>query len=381
MTTTKTADIAATTAQINDLAKIGCDIIRVAVPDAASADAIGKIRENITIPLVADIHFDHKLALRAIAAGADKIRINPGNIGSAAGASRAGSREHIKAIADACNRKNIPIRIGVNSGSLEKKILKKYGGVTPEAMVESAMNHIALLNKYDFGNIWLSAKSSSVPLTVKTYRLLHEQIKYPLHVGVTEAGTEYNGIIKSSIGIGALLLDGIGDSIRVSLTAPPEKEIKAAKALLKALGLRPGIDLISCPTCGRCNIDVIGMANEVEKRLSKDKERNLTIAVMGCAVNGPGEAKRADYGIAGIGIGKTGSGESGANESGEDEPGADKPGSGKTNTGETNADTTNAGKTNTGEGVIFVKGKIIKKVTMDKLVDELFIAMDNQRTH
>ncbi|MCL2539600.1 MAG: flavodoxin-dependent (E)-4-hydroxy-3-methylbut-2-enyl-diphosphate synthase, partial [Oscillospiraceae bacterium] len=288
-----------------------------------------KIKENITIPLVADIHFDHKLALRAIAAGADKIRINPGNIGN---------KEHIKAIADACNQKNIPIRIGVNSGSLEKKILEKYGGVTPEAMVESTMNHIALLNKFDFDNIWLSAKSSSVPLTVKTYRLLHEQTKYPLHLGVTEAGTEFSGIIKSSIGIGALLLDGIGDTIRVSLTAPPEKEIEAAKSLLKALGLRPGIDIISCPTCGRCNIDVLGIASEVGKRLGKNNEHNLTIAVMGCAVNGPGEAKQADYGIAGVG----------------------------------------AGKTDADKGVIFAKGKIIKKTPMDKLVDELFNVMATQ---
>ena len=377
MTTTKTADIAATTVQINDLAKIGCDVIRVAVPDAASADAIGKIRENITIPLIADIHFDHKLALRAIAAGADKIRINPGNIGSAAGGSRAGNHEHINAIADACNRKNIPIRIGVNSGSLEKKILEKYGGVTPEAMVESTLNHIKLLNKYDFDNIWLSAKSSSVPLTVKTYRLLQKQTDYPLHVGVTEAGTEYNGIIKSSIGIGALLLDGIGDSIRVSLTAPPEKEIEAAKALLKALGLRPGVDIISCPTCGRCNIDVIGMANEVEKRLGKDNENNLTIAVMGCAVNGPGEAKQADFGIAGVGVGKTGAGEVGAGEVGAGETGAGEVGTGEGGEGKTGACEVGAGKTGAGEGVIFAKGKIIKKVPMDKLVDELFIAMDN----
>ena len=361
MTTTKTADIAATTAQINELAKIGCDIIRVAVPDAASADAISKIKENIAIPLVADIHFDHKLALRAIDAGADKVRINPGNIASAAGGKSAGykaagggvgNQEHIKAIADACNRKNIPIRIGVNSGSLEKKILEKYGGVTPEAMVESIMNHIALLNRYDFDNIWLSAKSSSVPLTVKTYRLLHQQTKYPLHLGVTEAGTEYNGIIKSSVGIGALLLDGIGDTIRVSLTAPPVKEIEAAKALLKALGLRPGTDIISCPTCGRCNIDVLGIANEVEKRLGKDNGHNLTIAVMGCAVNGPGEAKQADYGIAGVGAGKTGA-------------------------VETDAAKSNAVKTNAGEGVIFAKGKTIKKVPMDKLVDELFNVMDS----
>jgi len=336
MTKTKTTDTAATIVQINHLASIGCDVIRVAVPDMASADAIGTIKENITIPLVADIHFDHKLALRAIEAGANKIRINPGNIGT---------EENVKAIAKACNKKNIPIRIGVNSGSLEKAILEKHGGVTAEAMVESTMNNIALLNKFDFDNIWLSAKSTSVPLTVKTYRMLHEQTNYPLHLGITEAGTEYNGIIKSSIGIGALLLDGIGDTIRVSLTAEPEREIEAAKALLKALNLRPGIDIISCPTCGRCNIDVIEIAHEVEKRLNEtsffdssiaimqaddnNPLPNLTIAVMGCAVNGPGEAKQADYGIAG----------------------------------------------GDGEGIIFAKGEIINKAPMEQLVEELFKAI------
>ena len=332
MTTTKTADVEATVAQIKRLEQIGCDMIRVAVPDIESADAIGKIKDEISIPLVADIHFDHKLALRAIEAGADKIRINPGNIGS---------HKNVKAVADACNKKNIPIRIGVNSGSLEKNILEKYGGVTAEAMVESTMNHVAILNKFDFDNIWLSAKSSSVPLTVKTYRRLHEQTNYPLHLGITEAGTEYNGIIKSSIGIGALLLDGIGDTIRVSLTAEPEKEIEAAKAILIALGLRPGIDIISCPTCGRCNIDVIKITNEVETRISRlstfnfqpstvpfithTPVYNISIAIMGCAVNGPGEAKQADYGIAG----------------------------------------------GDGEGIIFAKGEIIKKAPMDELVNEL----------
>jgi len=324
MTTTKTTNIEATTAQINNLAKIGCDIIRVAVPDIGSANAIAKIKENITIPLVADIHFDHKLALRAIENGADKIRINPGNIGAS---------ENIKAIAVACNKKKIPIRIGINSGSLEKEILKKYGEVTAEAMVESALYHVKLLNTYDFDNIWLSVKSSNVPLTVKAYRLLHEETNYPLHLGITEAGTEYNGIIKSAIGIGALLLDGIGDTIRVSLTAEPEREIEAAKAILKALHLRPGIDIISCPTCGRCNIDIIKILNEVEKRLESMKKSNssflapnLTIAIMGCAVNGPGEAKQADYGIAG----------------------------------------------GNAEGIIFAKGEIIKKAPMENLVDELF---------
>ena len=329
MTTTKTADIAATVAQIKHMESIGCDIIRVAVPDIESANAIAKIKENITIPLVADIHFDHKLALRSVEAGANAIRINPGNIGPPDG---------VKAIAKACNEKNIPIRIGVNSGSLDKDLLDKYNGPTPEAMVESALRHIEILNKYDFDNIWLSAKSSNVTKTVKTYRLLHQQTKYPLHLGVTEAGTEYNGIIKSSIAIGALLLDGIGDTIRVSLTAPPEKEIEAAKAMLTALGLRPGIDIISCPTCGRCNIDVIAITNEVEKRLAltptATPSQKLTVAIMGCAVNGPGEASQADYGIAG----------------------------------------------GTQEGIIFAKGKIIGKAPMDRLVDELLLqvmATDN----
>jgi len=336
MTNTKTADIEATTAQIKRLEQIGCDIIRVAVPDIESANAITKIKENIKIPLVADIHFDHKLALRAIESGADKIRINPGNIGSS---------ENVKAIADACNKKKIPIRIGVNSGSLEKEVLKKYGGVTPEAMVESTMNHVRLLNKYDFNDIWLSAKASSVPLTIKTYRLLHSLTNYPLHLGITEAGTEFNGIIKSSIGIGALLLDGIGDTIRVSLTAEPEKEIEAAKSILKALNIRPGIDIISCPTCGRCSIDVIKITNEVESRLVELKEENinelkynLTIAIMGCAVNGPGEAKQADYGIAGC----------------------------------------SNGKTSTNEGILFAKGEIIKKAPMKELVNELFNLIKEQ---
>ena len=327
MTKTNTADIAATTKQIGELAAIGCDIIRVAVPDIESADAIAKIKENITIPLVADIHFDHKLALRAIEAGADKIRINPGNIGG---------EDNVKAVAKACNQRKIPIRIGVNSGSLSKEILKKHKKVTPEAMVESALSHVKLLNKFDFDNIWLSAKTSSVPLTVKTYRLLHEQTKYPLHLGITEAGTQYSGTIKSAMGIGALLLDGIGDTIRVSLTADPHEEIKAAKMILQSLNLRPGIDIISCPTCGRCTIDVQKIADELGSFLSHTNmynNKNLTIAVMGCPVNGPGEAKQADYGIAGTG--KTGKNEA-ANE-----------------------------------GIIFAKGKIIKKAHMNELFTEL----------
>jgi len=321
MTTTDTADVEATTRQIKSLTALGCDIVRVAIPNIESAEAIAKIKENISIPLVADIHFDHKLALRAVELGADKIRINPGNIGNNAA---------VKEIADACNSKGIPIRIGVNGGSLEKDILAKHGGVTAEAMVESALGHVALLNKYDFDNIWISAKTSNVPLTVKTYRLLHEQTKYPLHIGITEAGTEYNGIIKNAIGIGALLLDGIGNTIRVSLTAEPEREVIAAKAILKTLGLRPGLDIISCPTCGRCTIDVKNFAKEIEEKLSGLNDKNLTIAVMGCAVNGPGEAAHADYGIAGCG----------------------KAGCSKI-------------------GVFFAKGKQVKKAPVKILVEEL----------
>ena len=321
MTTSKTDDVAETAAQINRLAKLGCDIIRVAVPDMAAADAISDIKERISIPLVADIHFDHRLAIRAAQKGADKIRLNPGNIGG---------YENVRQVVEICKRKNIPIRIGVNGGSISKDILLKHGGVTPEAMLESAMGHIELLNRFDFDDICVSVKASSVPLTVASYRLMHDATSYPLHLGVTEAGTEYAGIIKSSAGIGALLLDGIGSTIRVSLTAQPEREVKAAVELLKALGLRGGFELVSCPTCGRCGVDLIKIANEVEERLEKlTTDTYCSVAVMGCAVNGPGEASRADYGIAG----------------GND------------------------------EGIIFKKGQILKKAPMNKLVDELFAAM------
>jgi len=295
MTTTATSDINRTAAQIISITEAGCDIVRVAVPDMASADAIGSIKERITIPLVADIHFDHKLALRAAEAGADKIRINPGNIGRAA---------NVRAVAEICAAKSIPIRIGVNSGSLSRNILEKHGGVTPEAMYDSAMEHIRLLNNFDFDDICVSVKTSSVPLTVASFRLLRERTDYPLHIGVTEAGTEYMGIIKSAIGIGTLLSEGIGDTIRVSLTAPPEHEVKAAIAILKSLGLRKGYELISCPTCGRCKVDLIPIAQEVERHLNMFERqpnpvaRQIAVAVMGCAVNGPGEASRADYGIA-----------------------------------------------------------------------------------
>ena len=320
MTNTMTSDIRETSAQINRLAGLGCEIARVAVPDMDSADAIGEIKKLISIPLVADIHFDYKLALRAAEAGADKIRINPGNIGG---------EGNVRAVAGICAKKGIPIRIGVNSGSVSDGILKKHGGVTAEAMYESALEHIGLLNRYDFDDICISAKASSVPLTVAAYRLLDERTAYPLHIGVTEAGTESAGIIKSSLGIGALLLDGIGDTVRVSLTAPPEREVETAVTILKSLGLRTGYDLISCPTCGRCRIDLIPIALEVERRLKASSEladRDIAVAVMGCAVNGPGEASRADYGIAG----------------------GDQ------------------------EGVVFSKGKICMKASMDRLVDELF---------
>jgi len=300
MTTTDTSDISSTVAQISQLTGLGCDIIRVAVPDKPSAYAIEEIKKQITIPLVADIHFDHKLALLAIEAGADKIRINPGNIGS---------DDKVQEIAKLCAAKNIPIRVGVNSGSLSSDILAKHGGVTPDALLDSALEHINLLNKFDFNDICVSVKTSSVPLTVTAYRKLYEKTDYPLHIGITEAGGEYMGMIKSSIGIGALLLDGIGDTIRVSLTASPEHEVKAAIAILKALGKRPGFDIISCPTCGRCNIDLMEISSEIDKRLMaleqqhkiqhKEFNKKISVAVMGCTVNGPGEASRADYGIAG----------------------------------------------------------------------------------
>ena len=319
MTNTKTADVAATVAQIDRLTKAGCDIVRVAVPDIAAADAIYEIKKQIKIPLVADIHFDHKLALRAAEAGADKIRINPGNIGGA---------DAVRAVADICRRKSIPIRIGVNGGSLDKALLAKHGSVTAEAMYESAMSHVAELNRFDFDDICVSVKASSVPLTVAACRLMHERTDYPLHLGVTEAGTEYAGLIKSASGIGALLLDGIGDTVRVSLTAPPEREVRAGITLLKSLGLRRGYELISCPTCGRCKIDLIPIAEEVERRLEA-ADMDIVVAVMGCAVNGPGEASRADFGIAG----------------------------------------------GDGEGLLFQKGSILKIVPMSALVEELFAAI------
>lgn len=316
MTNTPTQDAEATVAQIRRLAAAGCQIVRVAVPNLEAAKAVGKIKEQIDLPLVADIHFDYRLALECVAAGADKIRINPGNIGGA---------DRVKAVAKACARRNIPIRIGVNGGSLEKPLLEKYGGVTPQAMVDSAFGHIALLNRYDFDDICVSLKASSVPITMGAYTLMHQQSDYPLHLGVTEAGTTHMGTLKAAAGIGGLLALGIGDTLRVTLTADPVEEIYAAKKILKAAGLRKeGVNLIACPTCGRTRIDLIPIAEEVERRLM-DCDKNITVAVMGCAVNGPGEASAADIGIAG-------------------------------------------GK---GEGLLFRKGEILYKVPQEQLVDAL----------
>jgi (E)-4-hydroxy-3-methylbut-2-enyl-diphosphate synthase len=290
MCNTDTADVAATLEQINRLHQAGCDIVRVAVPDENSARALEEICARSPLPVVADIHFDYRLALISAEAGASKIRINPGNIGG---------EERVEAVARACKERGIPIRIGVNSGSIEKHLLEKYGRPTAQAMVESAARHVHLLTKFGFEDICLSLKASSVPLTVEAYRLAAETFPYPLHLGVTEAGTSYNGVINSAVGIGALLCQGIGSTIRVSLTADPVEEVKAGIAILKAAGLRRGgVKLVSCPTCARTQIDLIAAANEVERRLA-GCERDITVAVMGCIVNGPGEAREADYGIAG----------------------------------------------------------------------------------
>ena len=321
MTNTRTDDVEATLHQIRTLAAAGCEIIRVAVPDMAAAKAVGKIKEGSPIPVVVDIHFDYKLALEAIAAGADKVRINPGNIGGA---------DHVKAVAQACAQRGVPIRIGVNGGSLEKPLLAKYGGVCPEAMVESAFGHIQLLNQFDFDDICVSLKSSSVPMTMKAYQLMRQASDYPLHIGVTEAGTVRMGTLKSAVGIGGLLALGIGDTMRVSLSADPVEEVYAAKEILKAAGVRKeGAELVSCPTCGRTRIDLIALANEVEERL-KTVDKPITVAVLGCVVNGPGEASAADCGIAG----------------------------------------------GVGEGLLFKKGQIVKKVPQEQLVDELFALIE-----
>ncbi len=289
MLNTRSDDIAGSVAQAKALEAAGCEIIRAAIPNKEAVALIPAIKEAVSVPLVADIHFDYKLALAAADAGIDKIRINPGNIGG---------MDRVKAVAEKCLQKHIPIRIGVNSGSVEKELLAKYGGPTPQAMVESAMNHAKMLEKFDFHDIVISIKSSDVQNMIACYRLAAETCDYPLHLGVTEAGTERMGLIKSAAGIGSLLCDGIGETIRVSLTADPVREIAAAQDILRAIGRRGGVQLVSCPTCGRTRIDLIAAANAVEEAL-RGCEKNIKVAVMGCVVNGPGEAKNADIGIAG----------------------------------------------------------------------------------
>ena len=290
MLSTKTTNVEGSLSQLRALAAAGCQIARLAVPDEAAARAFAKIAAESPLPLVADIHFDHRLAILAAEGGAAKIRINPGNIGG---------RERVREVVDCCKEKHIPIRVGVNGGSLEKRLLEKYGRPTPEALVESAFSHLELLEEFGFYDTCVSMKSSSVPLMMAAYRLFSERSDYPLHLGVTETGTEYMGTIKSAVGIGGLLCMGVGDTIRVSLTADPVREVEAAKSILKAIGLRKeGVNIISCPTCGRTQIDLISLASQVEAAL-KDCKKELTVAVMGCVVNGPGEAREADVGIAG----------------------------------------------------------------------------------
>lgn len=321
MTNTDTRDIVSTVKQIIDLTEAGCEIVRVAVPDMEAAEALSKIKSQIRIPLVADIHFDHALALKALEGGIDKIRLNPGNIGS---------QEKIRQVVDRAKWNQVPIRIGVNSGSLEKELFEKYSGVTPEGLVESALKHVSILEKMNFYNIVISIKASSVPFSIKAYELLQKAVEYPLHIGITEAGTIWSGSIKSAVGIGAILSKGIGDTIRVSLTGDPLEEVKTAKEILKGLELRQfGISFISCPTCGRTQIDLVKIANEVEKECLKI-DKPIKVAVMGCAVNGPGEAREADIGIAG----------------------------------------------GHGEGLIFKKGQIFKKVSEDRLVAELMAEIE-----
>lgn len=321
MTNTDTRDVKATIEQILKLEAAGCDIVRCAVPDMEAAEAIKEIVKGINIPLVADIHFDYRLALKAIENGVSKLRINPGNIGNI---------ERVKAVAEAAKEKNIPIRIGVNSGSLEKDLLKKYGKVCPEALVESALNHVKILEDVNFNDIIISIKSSDVVQMIESYKLISEKVNYPLHVGVTEAGTIWRGTIKSSVGIGAILAQGIGDTIRVSLTGDVVEEVKVGKEILKSLGyINEGVQFVSCPTCGRTQIDLIKIAEEVESKLA-NLNKNIKVAVMGCAVNGPGEAREADIGIAG----------------------------------------------GYGEGLIFKKGEIVKKVKEENLVEELLKEID-----
>ena len=316
MTNTDTRDAEATIAQIKRLEEVGCDIVRVAIPDMTAAKNIAKIKSEVNIPVIADIHFDYRLALEVIDQGVDGVRINPGNIGSI---------DRVKMVVEKCKEKNLKIRIGVNGGSLEKELLQKYGSATAEALVESAMNHVKILEDLDFRNIVISLKSSDIYKTLEAYELISKQVDYPLHIGITESGSVKKGTIKSSIGVGALLLKGIGDTIRISLTGDPVEEIHVGKDILRSLNLlNDKIKIVSCPTCGRCNIDLINMANEVEERI-KDIDKNMTVAIMGCAVNGPGEAREADIGIAG-------------------------------------------GK---GEGLLFKKGEIVRKIKGDSLVEEL----------
>ena len=291
MTNTRTEDVQATVAQIQALTAAGCDIIRCAVPTMEAAEALTEIKKQITIPLVADIHFDYKLALAAIEHGADKIRINPGNIGS---------RERVQAVVDAAKERKIPIRVGVNSGSLEKELVEKYHGVTAEGIVESALDKVHSIEDMGYDNLVISIKSSDVMMCAKAHELIAKETSYPLHVGITESGTLYSGNIKSAVGLGIILYQGIGDTIRVSLTGDPLEEIRSAKRILKTLGLRKGgIEVVSCPTCGRTQIDLIGLANQVERMVEDIPLNDIKVAVMGCVVNGPGEAKEADIGIAG----------------------------------------------------------------------------------
>ncbi|MBQ7536124.1 MAG: flavodoxin-dependent (E)-4-hydroxy-3-methylbut-2-enyl-diphosphate synthase [Stomatobaculum sp.] len=291
MCSTKTEDAAATIAQIKELEAEGCDIIRVAVPTMEAAQAIREIRKGISIPLVADIHFDYRLAIAAMENGADKIRINPGNIGS---------EERIRAVVECAKERSIPIRVGVNSGSLEKELVEKYGGVTAEGLVESALDKVRIIERFGYDKLVISIKSSDVGMCIRAHELIAEQTDHPLHVGITEAGTVKRGTIKSSVGLGIILYEGIGDTVRVSLTGDPAEEVRCAKQILKTLGLRKGgIELVSCPTCGRTQIDLIGLAEQAEKLVASYDDLDLTVAVMGCVVNGPGEAKEADFGIAG----------------------------------------------------------------------------------
>ncbi len=321
MTNTDTRNVAETVSQINELAAIGCEIIRVAVPDEEAAAALPAIKSGISIPIIADIHFSHRLALQAIEAGVDGLRINPGNIGG---------KNKVQQVVAAAKDKGIPIRIGVNAGSLERALLEKYGGVTPKALVESALKHINILEELNFYDIKVSLKASNIPLMLAAYRMLAKKVDYPFHVGVTEAGTVSSGTVKSAVGIGALLAEGIGDTIRVSLTGHPRHEVKVAYQILQSLGLRHrGVEIISCPTCGRTEVDLISIANQVEEKLT-GLDVPLKVAVMGCVVNGPGEAREADVGIAG----------------------------------------------GRGVGIIFRQGKVVRKVPEDKLVDELLAEIE-----